>query len=189
LNAPNAEKLEVAVDGLHWFKMLIGLLVGLFGLMFLAGPIMVGLTQNPAAFVGIICSGPAGLVFIGIGCWIGLGTSGVTLDKDTGTITEWSGLSRWKKKEEHCLEDYGRVTLKQYERTRGRDSISGTVERAATHSAFTAAIEGTGKKIVLLDWVQKDQVSERARTVAKFLQFPLIDMSERRENVIQPEDL
>jgi hypothetical protein len=61
-------------------------------------------------------------------------------------------------------------------------------ERKSTHSAYTAELEGSGKKIVLMDWRVKDPVREKGQEVASFLKLPLIDRLETKETVTNPED-
>jgi len=184
---PNPNKLDVDIDGLHWFKMLAGLLVGTFGVLFISAPITIAMKGNLSALAGLICCGPAGLGFIVLGGWLAFNKSGVTLDLDAETITEWSGVFRWQKRKEHPLKDFGRVTLKHFERS-GRGTMSEISERKSTHSAYTAELEGSGKKIVLMDWRVKDPVREKGQEVASFLKLPLIDRLETKETVTNPED-
>jgi hypothetical protein len=185
---PNPDKLDVDINGLHWFRILIGLSFGTFGLLVFSSPIIKALNGGLRELLGMIGCGPLGLLIIGMGVGLSFYKSGVTLDFDADTITEWSGIFHWRKKKEHPLKDFGRVTLKHYERTSGPDSISEINKRTSTHSAYTAALEGSGKKIILMDWREKEPVSKKAKEVASFLKVPLIDSSERKEVVTTAED-
>jgi len=124
---------------------------------------------------------PFGGIFAMAGVAFIFGRSGIRIDKEAGTVTQWWGLPKPIRVKKYPIQNfnYARIT-KEIRRT---DKSSYTVFPVRLASSSTSA------EIKLSEERQMQKARQDAESVAKFLHIPIYDNTSGDERIREPDTL